>query len=240
MKKICWLKDSYKATWKIKKIQRKKSYQATKLLSYQSINVFQEKKSYRATELLSSRHKKISGGRKATKLPAWKLFFFFHRQKCYLATKQLQVQKNFPEEKSYQATKLLSYRVTGAGINFRQKKSYQATELSYWATKLPSYRATKLLSYRHEKIFWNFFSEKLLSYRATELPIYWANGMKIIFFLPPAKKLSSYQATTSAKKFSRRKKLPSYQATKLPSYRRRNKFPAEKKLPGYWAELLSY
>ena len=136
MKKICWLKDSYKATWKIKKIQRKKSYQATKLLSYQSINVFQEKKSYRATELPS-----------------------------------------------------------------------------YWAhgtKKFPA--AEKLPSYRHENYF----------------------------FLPPAKMLSSYQATTSAKKFSRRKKLPSYQATKLPSYRRRNKFPAEKKLPGYWAELLSY
>ena len=67
-------------------------------------------------------------------------------------------------------------------------------------TELPSFRATELTAQK------NFRRQK--SYQVT--------GMKIIFFLPPAKMLSSYQATTSAKKFPEEK---SYQATKLLSYR---------------------
>ena len=146
-----------------------------------------------------------------------------------------------------------------------KKKSYQATEMSYWATELLSYQATYLPSYQAERKFPTekklpsyraellSYRAELLSYRATELPRYWAtsmkkiSGKKVTKLLSWATELPSYWATKLLSYrheknfrnfFSKEKiKLPSYLPTELPGPK---KISGRKKLPSYWAKLLSY
>ena len=114
------------------------------------------------------------------------------------------------------ATELPSYWATSMKNNFRRKR--KVTKLLSWATELPSYQATKL---PYEKIPEFFFKED------TELPSYW--DIKLLSYRHE-KKFGNF--------FSKEKiKLPSYLPTELPGPK---KISGRKKLPSYWAKLLSY
>ncbi len=139
---------------------------------------------------------------KATELPSyWATSMKLIHHNCRaerVKSRKIPMKKIFARKKSYQATKLLSYR--------QHVWRHQSNEV----TKLPSYWATGM-----EKFSGFFFREVN---KATKLPTYRRNGKKISAE-KKATKLPSYWATGSMSGVISQTKLPSYRATGLPIWK---------------------